>query len=88
MSYTVPPTMRVVEITAFGPAERLVIGERSVPVPSSQEVLPNVLVTVGRDRLPQGFVPEELDYSVGRALRRVYEKPGGTVQELYLHPSD
>ena len=42
MSYTAPPTMRVVEMTAFGPPERLVVGERSVPVPSSQEVLVEV----------------------------------------------
>ena len=34
--------MRVVEIAAFGPPERLMVGERSVPVPSSQEVLVEV----------------------------------------------
>ena len=34
--------MQVVEITEFGPPERLVVGERSVPVPSSEEVLVQV----------------------------------------------
>ena len=34
--------MRVIEITAFGPPERLAVGERSVPVPSSEEVLVEV----------------------------------------------
>ena len=34
--------MRVIEITAFGPPGRLAVGERSVPVPSSEEVLVEV----------------------------------------------
>lgn len=34
--------MRVIEITAFGPPERLAVGERPVPVPSSGEVLVEV----------------------------------------------
>ena len=40
--HTVPPTMRVIEISAFGPPEGLAVGERSVPVPSSEEVLVKV----------------------------------------------
>ena len=42
MSPTVPPTMRVIEITAFGSPGQLAIGERPVPVPSSHEVLVKV----------------------------------------------
>jgi NADPH2:quinone reductase len=34
--------MRVIEITAFGPPERLAVRERPVPVPSSEEVLVEV----------------------------------------------
>ena len=42
MSQTVPPTMRVIEITAFGPPERLAVRERTVPVPLSDEILVKV----------------------------------------------
>jgi len=37
--------MRVIEITAFGPPERLAVGERPVPAPSSGEVLVEVAGT-------------------------------------------
>ena len=40
--HTVPSTMRVIEIGTFGPPEGLTVGERSVPVPSSGEVLVKV----------------------------------------------
>ena len=42
MLHTVPSTMRVVEVGAFGPPEGLTVGDRPVPVPSSEEVLVEV----------------------------------------------
>ena len=42
MSYTVPLTMRVIQITEFGPPEQLTVGERPVPEPSAEEVLVKV----------------------------------------------
>ena len=42
MSHTLPSTMRVVEITAFGPPERLAIGHRPVPEPTAGSILVKV----------------------------------------------
>ena len=42
MSQTLPSTMRVVEIAAFGPPERLAVGHRAVPAPTPGSVLVKV----------------------------------------------
>ena len=42
MSQTLPSTMRVVEIAAFGPPERLAVGHRAVPAPTPWSVLVKV----------------------------------------------
>ena len=42
MSYTVPPTMRVIQVLEFGAPEQLTVGERAVPEPSAKEVLVKV----------------------------------------------
>ncbi|WP_292977940.1 hypothetical protein [Paracoccus sp. UBA5162] len=57
-------------------------------VPGGQEVFLDVLVSGGPHRVSELGIAEQLDCTVGRALRRVHEKTGYAVEELQPDAAD